>query len=85
VLLIFGFRTKAYSLGWIASTCQTCGHGGSQLLVRTVTRLSIFFIPFIPVRTSYELQCQTPRCPGRVKVSRADARRILATGVVSAL
>jgi uncharacterized Zn finger protein len=58
VFLIFGFRTKAHPLGWVAMACRVCGQAGSLLLVREVTRLSLFFIPLIPVKpASHYLQC----------------------------
>jgi hypothetical protein len=83
VFLIFGLRTKAYPLGWVAMVCQVCGHTGKQLLVREVTKLSLFFIPLIPVRTKHVVECQNPACRSRVKVSAGDARRLLGAGVGS--
>lgn len=84
MFLIFGFRTKADPLGWVAAVCRVCGHAGSLLLVREVTRLSLFFIPLITVRTKHLLECQNPVCRARVNVSRAEARRLLDAGVGSA-
>jgi hypothetical protein len=83
VFLIFGLSTKAHPLGWVATVCQVCGHAGSLLLVRHVTRLSLFFIPLIPVRTKHVLECQNPMCRSRVPVSGGDARRLLDAGVGS--
>ncbi len=83
VFLIFGFRTKAEPLGWVAMVCQVCGHTGNQLLVREVTKLSLFFIPLIPVRTKYVVECQNPMCRSRVKIGKAEARRLLDAGVGS--
>jgi hypothetical protein len=84
VFLIFGFRTKAYPLGWVATVCPVCGRAGSLLLVHEVTKLSLFFVPLIPVRTRHALECQNPVCRSRVKVSRGEARRLLDAGVGSA-
>ena len=83
MFLIFGFRTKAYPLGWVATVCQVCGLAGSLLLVREVTKLSLFFIPLIPVRRKHVVECQNPACRSRVKVSGDEARRLLAAGVRS--
>jgi hypothetical protein len=77
VFLIFGFRTKAYVLGWVAMACQVCRQTGSLLLVREVTKLSLFFIPLVPVRTSHIVECQNPLCRSRGKVSAGEARRLL--------
>jgi hypothetical protein len=79
VFLIFGFRTKAYVLGWVAMACQVCRQPGSLLLVREVTKLSLFFVPLVPVRTKYVVECQNPRCRSRVRASGGEARRLLAT------
>jgi hypothetical protein len=84
VFLIFGFRTKSYRLGWVAMACQVCGQAGNLLLVREVTKLSLFFVPLIPVRTQPVAECQNPACRSRVKVSGGEARRLLDAGVVPA-
>jgi hypothetical protein len=83
MFLIFGFGTKAYPLGWVVTACRVCGHRGTLLLVRQVTKLSLFFIPLIPVRTRHVLECQNPMCRSRVTVSGGEARRLLDAGVAS--
>jgi hypothetical protein len=60
-----------------------CGQAGRLLLVREVTKLSLFFIPLIPVRTKHVLECQNPMCRSRVTVSRVEARRLFDAGVGS--
>jgi len=80
VFLIFGMGTKVHPLGWVAMACQVCGRAGSLLLVREVTRLSLFFIPLIPLRTRYVVECQNPLCRARVKVDRREAERLLDAG-----
>ncbi len=77
MFLIFGFGTKTYPLGWVAMACHVCGQAGSLLLVREVTKLSLFFIPLIPVRTKHVLECQNPMCRSRVPVNGGEARRML--------
>jgi zinc ribbon protein len=84
VFLIFGFGTKAYPLGWVAMVCRVCGQTGSLLLVREVTRFSLFFIPLIPVGTKHVVECQNPMCRSRTRVSGGEARRLLEAGVGSA-
>jgi hypothetical protein len=78
VLLIFGFRTKAYPLGWVAALCQVCGRTGSLMLVREVTRLSLFFVPLITVRSTYVLDCQNPACRSRTRIDKREAERLRA-------
>jgi hypothetical protein len=81
VLLIFGFRTKVSALGWVAAFCHACGRTGNLLLVREVTKLSLFFIPLIPVRTRYALECQNPACRSRTRIDRREAKRLMAAGI----
>ncbi len=64
--------------------CRVCGQAGSLLLVREVTRFSLYFIPLIPVRTKHVVECQNPMCRSRAKISSGEARRLLDAGVGSA-
>jgi hypothetical protein len=82
VLLIFGFRTKAYPLGWVAAVCRVCGRTGTLMLIRETTKLSLFFVPLIPVRTKYVLECQHQACRSRTRIDRREAERLRAAGVV---
>jgi hypothetical protein len=80
VLLIFGLRTKMEALGWVAALCHVCGQAGNLMLVREVTKLSLFFIPLIPVRTRYVVECQNPGCRSRTRIDKREADRLLAAG-----
>lgn len=79
MLLIFGFRTKAYPLGWVAAFCQVCGRTGTLMLIREVTKLSLFFVPLIPVRTKYAVECQNPACRSRNRIDKDEAQRLQAS------
>ncbi|GAA3389199.1 zinc-ribbon domain-containing protein [Cryptosporangium minutisporangium] len=79
MFLIFGFRTKAHVLGRAAGGCQVCGQPGSALVVRETTKFSLFFVPVLPVRSRYVLECQ--HCRSRVKISRGEANRLLHAGL----
>jgi hypothetical protein len=81
VLFIFGFRTKAHVLGWVGGFCHVCGRTGNLLLVREVMKLSLFFIPLIPVRTKYAVECQNPGCRAYTRIDKREAERLLAAGV----
>jgi hypothetical protein len=76
VLLIFGLRSRAYPLGWVAGFCDVCGRGGSLLLVREVTKLSVFFIPLIPVRSTFVMECQNPVCRSRIRIDKREGHRL---------
>jgi hypothetical protein len=83
VFLIFGLRTKAVRMGFVAAMCRVCGQEGSLLLVRESTKLTLFFIPLVPIRTEYVLHCMNPVCGARTAVGAGQARRLLAAGTGS--
>jgi hypothetical protein len=85
MFLIFGPRTKAELLGLVLMACRVCGQAGHLQLVREVTKLSLFFIPLVPVRTRCVVHCTNPVCGARVAVGADEARRLLAAGVESPL
>jgi uncharacterized Zn finger protein len=58
VFIIFGLRTKDHQLGSRVMICEVCGVTAAQILVRRTTKLSLFFIPLIPVKpATHYLQC----------------------------
>ena len=81
MFFIFGIRTKAHPMGWAPMVCPRCGQPGNALIVREVTKFSLFFVPLIPLRTKYVAECQAPMCRSRVALSRHEAQRLLAEGV----
>ena len=83
MLFIFGFRTKAHALGWVAAVCHVCGRTGTLLLVREVTKFSLFFIPLIPVRSKYALECQNPACRSHTRIDKPEAERLMSAGVAA--
>ncbi|MGI5213967.1 zinc-ribbon domain-containing protein [Plantactinospora sp. CA-290183] len=83
MFLIFGLRTKAHRLGLVPMACRVCGQSGSMLLVREVTKFSLFFVPLIPVRTKHVLYCTNPLCGAHSTISAGEARQLLAAGTGS--
>ena len=78
MFLLFGFRTKVHPLGWVAMVCQVCGQHGSGLLMKEVTKFTLFFVPLFPVRSKHVLECGN--CRSAVKVSSAEAHQMLSAG-----
>lgn len=81
MFLIFGWRTKAQRLGVVAMACRVCGQAGHLLLTREVTKLSVFFVPLVPIRTKHVLHCTNPFCGARMDVGGGEARRLRAAAV----
>jgi hypothetical protein len=78
MFLIFGLRTTAKRLGPVSMICPVCRQLGGMLLVREVTKLSLFFIPLLPIRTRHVAQCTNPMCGARVAMTGGEAHRLLA-------
>ncbi|MFB9411474.1 zinc ribbon domain-containing protein [Dactylosporangium matsuzakiense] len=79
MLVIFGLRTRTEVLRWVTFVCRVCGQGGPKLVLRDVTKFSLFFIPLFPVRVRYAAECRNPACRSRTSVSAADADRMPAS------
>ncbi|MBE1490909.1 zinc ribbon domain-containing protein [Plantactinospora soyae] len=78
MFLIFGLRTKSERLGLVPMACRVCGQSGSMLLVREITRFSLFFVPLFRVRTKHRLYCTNPLCGAGTDIGAGEARRLLA-------
>lgn len=71
MFFIFGLSTKLHRLGAPILTCRNCGNTVAQVMSRRVTRFTLFFIPLIPIRTRYVMQCTA--CGATYEVSRDQA------------
>jgi len=58
VFVIFGVRTRDNVVSRRAATCEVCRADAVQTLVKRTTKLSLFFVPLIPVKpATYYLEC----------------------------
>lgn len=76
MLVIFGFKNSARNLGLAQATCPRCGHRAAQRVDRRKRAFSVFFIPIIPLGSSYEATCTA--CGTTTRISRDQAEQILA-------
>jgi ribosomal protein S27AE len=79
MLVIFGLSRKERQLAVVALACGRCGSPG-QALVRRSTRLTLFFVPVLPLRTRRDLRCG--RCGASRRLSRTEARQVTAAAGV---
>lgn len=70
-MLIFGLGVKEVLLATLVFVCETCGNSAAHQLVKRVRKLSLFFIPLIPVGTRYFDSCTA--CGRVMEVSRDQA------------
>ena len=79
-MLIFGLSSRDFLMATLVFVCERCHQQGAHQLVRRVRRISLFFIPLIPVGTRYTDVCTV--CGRAVDVPRAMAEQAAATGQV---
>lgn len=76
MLVIFGFKNSSRNLGLSRATCPRCGNVAAQRVDRRKRAFSLFFIPIIPMGSSYAVTCTA--CGSTTRVDRAQADGILA-------
>ena len=76
MLIIFGLTTRAHLLATISMVCEHCGNQGAHHLTKHMRRISVFFIPLIPLGARYEDVCTV--CGRSREVSREQAERAAA-------
>lgn len=75
MLVIFGIKNSSRNLGLAQATCPRCGHRAAQRVDRRKRAFSLFFIPIIPLGSSYEATCTA--CGVTSKIDRGQADQIL--------
>jgi len=76
VLVLFGTRSSTRTLGVITAQCQACGGPMPHQLYRKLIRLSLFFVPTVPLMFQHFTVCLG--CSRTLKVTAAEAERLLA-------
>jgi hypothetical protein len=74
MFLIFGIGTKAYRLGAPVLRCPHCGATAAQVVWRRARRFTLFFIPLIPLGSTYAMQCTN--CAATSRLSREEADKL---------
>ena len=77
-MLIFGLSSRDFLVATLVFLCERCHQQGAHQLVRRVRRISLFFIPLIPVGTRCLDVCTA--CGRTVAVPRDMAEQAAATG-----
>lgn len=76
MLVIFGIKRKAYRLATVFALCRLCGSPAAQVVSRVRTYFSLFFVPVIPLGSTYRSTCSL--CGRTVKVTKEDAEQLVA-------
>jgi hypothetical protein len=72
VFVIFGFQRKPHRLATISGMCPGCHDRGTQELFSVRTRLRLFFVPAVPLPTTYRTTCGACGSSSTVSAERAD-------------
>lgn len=79
-MLIVGVSQRDFLIATLVFLCERCHHQGAHELVKRVRRLSLFFIPLLPLGTRYVDVCTV--CGRAIDVPREMAERAAVTGPV---
>ncbi|MFP5284065.1 MAG: zinc-ribbon domain-containing protein [Actinomycetes bacterium] len=80
MLVIFGVSVRDHLLATLVFVCERCGQQGAHHLVERARRLSLFFIPLVPLGAKYLDTCTV--CGRTLEVPKDQARRAAASGTV---
>jgi hypothetical protein len=72
VFVIFGFQRKPHRLATIRAICAGCHDRGTQELSSVRTRLRLFFVPAVPLPTTYRTTCAACGTSTAVSAEKAD-------------
>ncbi|WP_216695039.1 zinc-ribbon domain-containing protein [Dietzia psychralcaliphila] len=75
MLVIFGFKNSSRNLGLAQAACPHCGNRAAQRVDRNKRAFSVFFIPIIPLGSSFSATCTA--CGSITKISGDQADQIL--------
>jgi hypothetical protein len=76
-MIIFGFRNALAVLAMVLLQCNRCGMPANQRVQRLRHWFTLFFIPVIPLRTTYFMTCAY--CGSDTKIRKEDAERLQAS------
>ncbi len=74
--IIFGIKRKAYRLATVFAVCTVCHTPAAQAVSRLRTFFSLFFVPVVPLTSTYRTTCTM--CGGSVKVTKEAALALVA-------
>jgi predicted RNA-binding Zn-ribbon protein involved in translation (DUF1610 family) len=70
-VLIFGLSVSEDLLSTLIYTCENCGNSAAHRLIKRTRKFSFFFIPLLPVGSTYVDTCTA--CGRVIEVSRDRA------------
>jgi DNA-directed RNA polymerase subunit RPC12/RpoP len=75
MLFILGSRVYSDLIATVAYVCENCGQHAAHHLLRRTRKITLFFLPLLPVSTKYLDTCSY--CGRTIRVSRQQAESAL--------
>lgn len=73
-MIIFGTKAYIRTLFHLTALCAVCGVATPHRVYRKVLRLSVFFVPLIPVSIKHYTECS--RCGRTIKITSDESDRL---------
>ena len=74
--IIFGIRRKAYRLATVFAVCRVCSSTAAQAIVKVRAFFTLFFVPLVPLNSTYRVTCTL--CGQTSKVTKDEADQAVA-------
>jgi hypothetical protein len=75
MFLLFGTRTSEAVINVVSFVCAYCNTMAEQHVVKRSTKVTLFFVPLIPISSSHVNVCT--RCGGSTTLTAAQVRHSL--------
>jgi transcription elongation factor Elf1 len=75
MFLIFGIKRRAHRLATAFALCGHCGTPAAQVVTRRTTWFALFFVPVIPLGTTYVVTCTF--CGASTKIDKDRALQMV--------
>ena len=76
MFLIFGIKRMVTRMATVFALCGRCGSPAAQVVASRTTWFALFFIPVVPLRTTYLSTCTL--CGTSVGLDQEEAQRTVA-------
>lgn len=74
-VILYGLRQRSKPLGQLTYVCPRCQQNCPHVVAKTQYIFTLFFVPLLPLRSSYLATCVN--CRYQEKVSKDQAKKLL--------
>ncbi|MDO4028745.1 zinc-ribbon domain-containing protein [Clavibacter michiganensis] len=75
MIFLFGTRARDALIVIVTFACLRCGVTSAQRVLHRTLRYTVFFVPLIPLRSTYRVEC--PSCGLETRLSKDQAMHAL--------